>query len=275
MSASTSSTGPSSAAEAPDPSMGWPHTGTPSTETLEPAPVRPRKVAIVGYTPTRDLALELGAGWELWGMNDLHKYLPAERFSRWYDLHPSKAIASDTAHAAWLGAGSAGLTTFVWEPRPEWPRTVAYPRAEIVDAFGTYFTNSVSWMIAHAIGEGDVGTIGVYGIDMAQTTEYAGQRPSCEYFIGLARGLGIEVVIPDASDLLRGGGLYGTDDDPSGLRAKIEARLAELRDLQAQASAGREHNDRLWHQCQGAIENLAYFHDVWTMPAVARAPESE
>ena len=28
-----------------------------------------------------------------------------------------------------------------------------------------------------------------FGVDMAQDDEYASQRPSCEYFIGLARGM--------------------------------------------------------------------------------------
>ena len=50
----------------------------------------------------------------------------------------------------------------------------------------------------------------MYGVDMAQDTllaaEYSEQRPSCEYFIGLAEGAGIRVDIPGGSDLLGGAG---------------------------------------------------------------------
>ncbi len=227
-----------------------------------------RRIAIVGYTTTRELAL--APEWtERWGMNNLHQLIPPAQFARWYDLHPNSSISTDAIHEQWLMSGASGLPVFVWEPQDKWPTSVAFPRREITDAFGTYFTNSVSWMIAHAMAEG-VTHLGLFGIDMATGSEYAAQRPSVEYFIGLARGQGIEVTIPDQSDLLQGGGLYGTSDDPSGLRAKLEQRLSELRQMQGDASNARDHNDRLWHQCQGAIENLSYMHDVWTMPNAKR-----
>lgn len=38
---------------------------------------------------------------------------------------------------------------------------------------------------------------------MAADDEYGYQRPNCEYLIGLARGRGIKVVIPDESPLCK------------------------------------------------------------------------
>ena len=69
--------------------------------------------------------------------------------------------------------------------------------------------------------------INIYGVDMSQDTEYAAQRPSCEYYIGLAKGQGIEVNIPLDSDLLKSSEIYGYHTD-NALRVKLTARLKEL-----------------------------------------------
>ena len=50
-------------------------------------------------------------------------------------------------------------------------------------------------MIALAIYE-DFDIIHVYGVDMAVCGEYEQQRPSCEFFCGIAKGKGIELYIP-------------------------------------------------------------------------------
>jgi hypothetical protein len=81
-------------------------------------------------------------------------------------------------------------------------------------------------MIAMAVMEG-YEEIGVYGVDMAQNTEYDHQRPSCEYFLGFARGRGIKVTLPKTSDLLQCRWLYGFEDDQ---RSAYEARVKEIYD---------------------------------------------
>ena len=63
-------------------------------------------------------------------------------------------------------------------------------------------------MIAMAIYEGfDV--IHLYGVDMAVGSEYEKQRPSCEFWMGVAKELGIKLYIPDQSDLLKCLCVYG------------------------------------------------------------------
>lgn len=86
-----------------------------------------------------------------------------------------------------------------------------YPLKEILQKFDNYFTNSISWMLALAINEG-FEEIHVYGVDMAVDTEYHHQRPSCEFFLGIAAGLGIKVYIPPEADLLKTRFLYGFDE---------------------------------------------------------------
>lgn len=134
-----------------------------------------------------------------------------------------------------------------------------FPFEKIVNFFETkYFTNTVSWMLglvvlrafeacgidtskpcAQAIkGNHDklkawpYKKIAVLGVDMAVgwakrsngddalQNEYASQRPSCEYFIGLIKGLrmaGIdtEIYIPKKSSLIKKYSMYGFEElDP-------------------------------------------------------------
>ena len=177
---------------------------------------------------------------------------------------------TDPVHAAWLKQTS--LPVYVWNQIPEWPTSVAYPREEVIDEFGRYFTNSVSWMIAHAILEGAT-TIGIYGVDMAQGGEYSAQRPSCEYFLGLAAGLGIELIIAETSDLLKTTSLYGESD--SGFRAKLEQRSTELRSRIGQIETEVDRLTAARYQMLGALESNDYILGVWTMPsAIREAKES-
>lgn len=229
---------------------------------------RERKIAIIGYTDSRHEAPYGDPEWEMWGLNNLHLQIPPEQmasFTRWYDLHDKKVINSDEQHVEWLK--KATLPVYVWTPQDEWPTAVTFPREQLLDEFGRYFTNSISWMIAHAILEGAT-TIGIWGVDMAQSSEYAAQRPSCEYFLGLAAGLGIQIIVAETSDLLKAAVLYGESD--GGLRSKLEHRSAELgtRIEQIRAEIERLHNGML--QLIGAKESNDYILGVWTQPAARR-----
>jgi len=226
-----------------------------------------KKVAIIGFTMSRDEAPWNQPGWEIWVCNNLALHLrPEQKFDRIYDLHDYGTISSDKPHEAYLRTTDKPVV--VWNPRPEWPSSVPFPKDQITEAFGRYFSNSISWMIAHAIFEGAT-DIHVYGVDMAQGTEYAAQRPSCEYFLGLAAGRGINVHIPQTSDLLKVAAMYGVEDD-SALRIKLETRERELNEraalLNQQAQQVRDHQN----QVAGALENTRYFRSVCLNPAANR-----
>jgi hypothetical protein len=90
--------------------------------------------------------------------------------------------------------------------------------------FGDYFTNSISYMLAMAIDEG-YQVIHVYGVDMAQDTEYGTQRPSCEFFLGVAVGRGIQIYVPKTSDLLKVRWMYGYEDE---IQSSWDARVNEI-----------------------------------------------
>ncbi len=100
--------------------------------------------------------------------------------------------------------------------------------------------------------------------DTLQTAEYAEQRPSCEFYLGHAAGMGIQLFIPEGSDLLRTSHRYGFDDtDP--IRGKHLARMQELagrkNQLQAQLDNGDVEREKVvagLNQLDGAIQQIQY-----------------
>jgi len=154
------------------------------------------------------------------------------------------------------------------------PMSIPLPKDLILNKFGRYFTNSISWELALAIHEG-FEEIYVFGVDMAQDEEYKEQRPSCEYFIGMARGAGIKVHLPDECDLLKSTWLYPFEDDAP-FRVKCASRRQELRQRMNE-SAGQEQAGRDGkNQLIGALENMNYIEKTWASTVgdnqMSRAP---
>lgn len=279
-----SPSGGASHAEAPA-SLSGPENGADGA----PSPTTKVKVAIVGFTSSRAEAWPLldDPEWDVWGMNNLHaqpEVPPAARFDRWWDLHPADDIMKDAQHAAWLASGADGVPVQVWQARPEWPTSLTFNKAEVVERFGRYFTNSVSWMLSAALlqimsqsPDGIVppegAAIAVFGIDMAQGGEYSAQRPSCEYHLGIAVGRGIEVILPPTSDLLQCAEMYG--EASGAFRLKMEQRLSELLAQQAAHEAeAQKHRDAAL-QLNGAVDDTRYYLNVWTQPNARRTePET-
>ena len=88
-----------------------------------------------------------------------------------------------------------------------------YPFERVVDCIGAdYFQSSVAYALALAITEiqqkrKDEGyaddEIALYGIDVSPDEEWAYQRACIEYLVGIARGYGIKVFIPESSALCK------------------------------------------------------------------------
>ena len=192
-----------------------------------PAGKPEKKIAIVGCSDSKDLAPYDDKSWEIWAMNN--SYMHTKRHTRWFEIHP---IKFEDGHFYRRKLMRPGVFEFSKEFRGKltddymkdlaaldcpvymqqhWdiiPKSIPYPLQEVIAKFGNYFTNSVSYMIALAIME-NATEIGCYGVDMATATEYGPQRPSCEFFLGIAAGLGIKLRVPDKADLLKTRFLYG------------------------------------------------------------------
>ncbi len=240
-----------------------------------------KKVAIVGMAPSsRGLAPFSDDSWEIWTLSTLMSAGGATRFDRHFEIHPVDWFKErdDKTYFQWLTT-VRDKPVYLHEPHPDIPTSVAFPKSQMVREFGTYITNTVSWMLALAISELTplIGTgdeqpeLAVYGVDMAQDQpdalggkgEYAAQRPSCEYFLGIAVGRGIKVTIPATSDLLASRGLYGYDTDSGQFREKWRSRTAELQ--QRLAGKQQEANRSMCesHYLQGALDSQQYYRQ-WT-----------
>ncbi len=259
------------------------------TETVDiDAPPIVTKIGLVGFTASREDAPWGDPSWQIYGCNNLHMYLntPKHQFAGWFDLHEVETIRKDEEHQKWLT--QTDIPVYTWSPQPEWPTAHLYPKDDVLELFahlrgGKYFTNSISWMVAWgimqlrpAIEAGLPTELGVWGVDMAQSTEYAAQRPSCEYWIGIAEALGITVVLPLNSDLLKSVGMYGIVED-SDLRRRLVSRSKELDEqmstVQAQERAMLEQLTEMrnhMHQIVGAKESNDYILGVWMQPEGTR-----
>lgn len=228
------------------------------------------KVVIVGFAPSsmHDASAFFGdPNYEIWGLNQLYIVFPEiqKHATRWFQIHHRASydanVRRDMSHHGWMQQVK-DFPIYMQEQNQDVPMSVPFPRDMIEEAFNSrYFTNSISWEIALAVLEG-FKEIHVYGVDMAQSSEYSFERPSVEYWLGIAAGRGIKVVLPDATDLLKTMWVYPFEN-PSPFRQKIDARRNELRQRAGQHAAAEssEHDARM--QVLGALDNMNYIMYAW------------
>lgn len=252
------------------------------TDQLTPGgvPRKANKVAIVGFAPSsmRDvMALFKDPTYEIWGLNQLYIPFPelVGKASRWFQIHHrhsyDQTVIRDHSHHAWLGA-QRDFPIYMQQRWPDIPLSVVFPKDELVEHFGNYFTNSISWMIALAIWE-EFEEVHIYGVDMATDSEYAYERPSVEFFLGWFKGKGDQgpnqppktrLILPEKCDLLKSMWLYPFDDSAP-FRAKLEQRRGELRERSAQLGHQTQASRDQHMQMLGALENMNYIEKSWVL----------
>ena len=218
------------------------------------------KVAIVGFTPSRKAAPWKDDAFEIWGLNALYKYPDCPRFTRWFDLHDFRRIPDERLTVY----KTMPIPVFLQDEHPAVPNSVKFPRPRLKELFGDYWTNSISWMVGLAIAE-NFKEIHVYGVDMAQDSEYRFQRNNLEYFLGMARGMGRTVFVPKTSDLLSATHEYGFGDD-GGLRAKLKERLVDLQGRMQGLDQQIANMQRERHVLEGAKQAHTWHLQSLTVP---------
>jgi len=163
---------------------------------------------------------------------------------------------------------------YMQEVYPDIPASVRYPLEDIINEFGVerldnsnikdaYFTNSISFMTALAIYEG-FEEIHIYGVDMAVNEEYGEQRPSCEYYLGIARGRGIKIYIPPEADLLKARFMYGYEDDgKAAWELKLKTTLDSMRAQKQQSDINARGQQSVSDKYEGAITALMEMQKTW------------
>lgn len=243
------------------------------------------KVAILGSAPsTMGLAPFGDLSWQIWGCSP-GLYPNAPRVDAWFEMHrweppvigkPAQQVPwFSPEYVAWMAQQKK---VWMYQAVPEIPNSDAYPAALMVNKFGNYFmTSSIAWMMAMAIDQilkereqatpenphdASQDAIGLFGVDMAANEEYGYQRAGCQYFVMIARNLGIQVVVPPESDVLRPMPLYAIDES-SHFVIKHTARMKELQARKANHEQQVAFHTSQVHALAGAIDDMLYHLNTW------------
>jgi hypothetical protein len=228
------------------------------------------KIALIGSAPSSvALAPYDDESWTIWACSP-GAYCHLKRVDRFFELHRFMPASGDwsAGYIEWMKGLAAPI--YMIEPLPEFPTSVAYPAAEMLERFGpNFFTSSLAWMAALALTQEGIEEIGFWGVDMAATEEYGLQKPGCLYFVEMARQMGVKVTTPPESDLLRPLPLYGIGE-ANPMRIKLMTRRAELtakRDSCAQDAANlqAQWEAKIREQAffQGALDDNQYMLNTW------------
>lgn len=215
------------------------------------------KVALVGTaSPSRDDAPWDDPSFEIWGLAWTNWM---KRCDRAFDIHPLHANRKKVPKNYKKHLQTMAPVVYLQEAHPEVPNSTTYPKGEVESLLakyspleqGNYFASSISYMLALAIYL-EFKEIHLYGIDLLDDSEYVFQRPNAEYLVGLARGMGIKVFVPETSALLKYTHDYGYETQPDvGI-----INLKMLQDRKKQYEEKKEHALATARTCDGAIQEI-------------------
>lgn len=242
------------------------------------------KIAIIGSAPSSvNLAPFGDPEFKIWACSP-GTYSIISRCDAFFELHRVEfgVIGKPGTQKPWFSPEYVAWMAQqcrVWmaDVVPEIPNSARLPVEDLEAKYGTYFfTSSIAWMLACAIEDvleerqarkaagmdavQDV--IALYGVDMSATEEYGYQRAGCQHFCLLAADLGIQIVVPPESDLLRPSPRYGIDES-SHWMIKCTARRRELDSRLANAQNALASYTREVAFLQGAIDDLDYMTKTW------------
>jgi len=249
------------------------------------------KIAILGTaTSSMGLAPFKDPSWAIWACSPgAYPICAQNRSDVWFEPHrwlptpPGQFGAAGTK--PWF---SPEFHTFLAQHKgpvfmsgkvPSIPNSVRLPYEQLIRKHGHYFwASTVCYMLAMAIDQRPK-AIGLWGIDMSASEEYDYQRPAVQHFLGMAMALGIEVVVPPESDIMRPSTMYGIGEhNPRHIKllarlAEIDANLTQAQQMQAQV------NNKI-AALMGAKGEVSYMLKHWSdditpdlRQAVSFAPE--
>lgn len=188
--------------------------------------------------------------YDIWGINTALVNEKVKRLDVCFEMHPKRYWGQLPVMER---LNDFGKRVVMQEHVKEIPNSEAYPREAIkkkyhIDAMGEnlYATNTVTWMILLALEEGYT-DISLYGIHMAHETEYAYQRASCSWILGVIHGWILDgkpykITIHEHSELLKAAYEYGFDEPTKamqflegrqqGMRAGIEQANSQIKSLE-------------------------------------------
>lgn len=241
------------------------------------------RIAILGTAPSSmALAPFKDKSWSIWACSPgAFPICAANRSDVWFEPHrwqptePGLPFAPGTK--PWFSAdfhtflGAHAGPVFMSEVQTSIQNSVRIPFEPLIAKYGPYFwTSTIAYMIAMAIEAlapraqaGEEVVIGLWGVDMSATEEWAYQRPGCQHFIGLAMSLGINVLLPQESDLMRPPTMYGIGElNPR--HVVLSARKAAAEAQKAQLTAQHDQIIKQSMVVSGVLQEIDYQLGAWT-----------
>jgi len=184
------------------------------------------KIALVGSaTSSCHLTPYDDPSWEIWGLAWRAHPQDMKRADVLFEIHDRqmwKACqgGSDEVLAAYVKMlQTTDKPVYLLKQEEDIPTGIAFPMAECTEAIGAdYYASSIGYMLALLILQQQQGRVveevGLYGIDLLCDDEWAYQRPNTEYLLGILKGRGAEIVIPETSALLKINHKYGVEAAP-------------------------------------------------------------
>jgi hypothetical protein len=151
-----------------------------------------KKVILVGKGHGHWLApKEKDEDTEVWGINDLVlQRTHVDLLFNMHDLDDYCILDTSSVHFA----DKMGIPIVMIKKYPQYPNSIEFPLKEAMEEFKTdYFMTGIAYMFAYAIMKG-FERIDCYGINMkGEDEKYKNARACVEFWIGVAKGRGIEV----------------------------------------------------------------------------------
>ena len=163
---------------------------------------------IMGFASTsaQQAPIKTDEVFDIWGLNTIDRLIPGA-YRVMFNLHKSGIPPEHIESMA-----ASPYYTFMPHIHPMVPKSLEFPFEELIQVFGApYFSCTASWQLALGIAMG-YKRIDLWGIDMTEDKEYAYERPCVEYYIGVARGMGVTVGLPDTTALCSAPFIYGMTD---------------------------------------------------------------
>ena len=234
------------------------------------------KMAIVGFSESsRQLAPYDDPEFEIWACNHVYRFIP--RGDVWFELHHHEELAVKYGehweeYRKWLTEQT--MPIYMQDAYPEFPSSVKFPLDAVRDKFSfiesyvpgapsetgpreqrqrAAFKSTLSYMLGLALLEGDFKEIHMYGVDMIIDSEWGFQRSNLYWFLGIAEGMGIKVVIPEECALLKEAGcdLYAYEHSTAKYAKLIYKMQQQDAFYKKESKSLKKFNEQLAAKCHG------------------------
>ena len=206
--------------------------------------------------------------YDIWGINTALVKEDVERMDVCFEMHPKRYWGQQ---AVTDRLNDFGGRVVMQDHYDQIPKSEAYPLEAIkkkyhLDLMGDnlYVTNTITWMLLMALEEGYT-DISLYGIHMSHETEYAYQRASCSWVLGIIhgwilQGLDYKLTIPEESQLLKAEYEYGFDE-PTKIMQYLSGRIEGMNKGISEADTKIKTLEISKYRTEGAISEAKNLRD--------------